>query len=488
MNRQAINNLRGKLGLNIDLFGSGSRSNISPYHLNNYFAPVSFQRYAFDVGMWFAALTQIERQLLPNRVELQRMYNACVANSTVYAILEARYELTLLRDYAMYQIIDGRKVYSRDLTQQLSSQQWLANYIRYVLEAKFFGYSLIQLGPVVNDTFPRLTITRREHIRPDGLPKSEAGTGAILTSMVYAYDGLHLQSRADGYEIAADDDPMIQLFNHYVTTPSDIGQSECGYGLLFPVSYNEIHLRHLVEWEADYIEMFGMPLRIGSTKKTGKDRAQFEQFLENMGSGGAILVEEATDKIEFVQQNNAGTGWKSYAQAKEWNEGVITQLLLGHTSGIKDLPGKLGGMQSNNVDGNNENLIIRAINNKQTLDGNFVTNFINNTSAPLFRQIGKTVGSKLIRGLFPPGYYFELTNDREEQEIKRRKNSVLSIYSESVKKMKDAGIEPDLAEASDFTGFNWNKTVVPKETTTTPDFNPTDKQTGNVKTKTEPNS
>jgi hypothetical protein len=447
----------------------------NPMNLNRYFAPTSFQRYAFDVGMWFDALSQIERQMIPQRVELQRMYNGTVANSTVYAALEARYELTLLRDYAMYQIIDGRKVYSRDLTQQLSSLQWLANYIRYVLEAKFYGYSLIQLGVIVDDNFPRLTTTRREHIRPDGINTTEGNTGAILTNMVYAIDGIHIQAGEQGYDKVENNDPLIQLFNHYVTTPSDIGQSDCGYGLLFPVSYNEIHLRHLVEWEADYIEMFGMPLRVGSTKKTGKDRAQFEQFLENMGSGGAILVEEATDKIEFVQQNNAGTGWKSYAQAKEWNEAAISQLLLGHSDAIKSLPGKLGGMQAANADGFNESLIQRGINNKQTLDGNFVTNFINNTSAPLFRQIGKTVRSKFIRGLFPPGYYFELTNDREEQELKRRKNATLSVYAESVKKMVDAGIKPDLAEASDFTGFAWTEAPITNAPLTTPNFNPIDK-------------
>lgn len=453
------------------MLNNSPKGKYNPMRPKAQFPKVQFQRYAFDIQMWFEALRQIEKQMLPHRVELQRMYNNCLANPAVRAIVDARIELTLLRDYAIYQLKDGIKVYSRDLTQQLSNQSWFADYIKYIVEAKLFGYSLISLGEIENDSFPRLTIVPREHIRPDGDKYGDYETGPILVNMVYGIDGVHLEAGTKGYAPVENSDERIALFNHYVTTPTDIGQSECGYGLLFPVSYNEIHLRHMIEWMADYIEQFGMPIKVASTQKMGRDREQFEQFLENMGSGGAIIVDESTDKIEFVQQQNSGTGWKSYSQAIDYNEGVIAQLLLGHTDAIKSLPGKLGGMQSSNSNGYNVNLIQRAINNKQTLDGNHTCNYINNVSAPLFRKLGKFTGSRLIKNLLPPGYYFELTNDMEEMEFRLRKNSTLELASKSLKALSDAGLRADAQEMSDFIGFKVEY-VDKQEEAGEPKFNP----------------
>jgi hypothetical protein len=448
---------------NYDLFGYNKNLRVNPTHLTGTFMPVRFERYATDIAMWKEAIEEAERVMLPHRVRMQRMYNDTTISPIVKPYLDARVDLTLLRDFAMYKMQGGKKVYSTDLAQQLEAQSWFSVYLGYLAESPAFGYNLIQLGELINDGFPNLTITPREHINPDGVNSYNNTKGAILTTYVYALDGIALQSGQDGFKKVDDNDPLIPLFNHYVTTPSENGYSACGMGWLYTVAAAEIHLRHSIEWQMDFTEIFGMPLRVGSTTKTGDEKTRFQNFLTNLGAGGAALIDPNTDKIEFIQQQQAGTAWKTYSTVNEYLEGIIAQNVLGHTDAIKSLPGKLGGMQAANKDGFNVSMVEQAIFNKQTIDGNFVKSFINNHTAQKIRTIGKMFGSRLLKDLFPPGYYFEQKNDREEQELMRRTNSQNLLASQWIEKMAKAGFDVDAGQISSHMGFNINKNQ-PKNT------------------------
>lgn len=416
----------------------------TPTNVSGYISRIQFTRLAHDIGMWREAVVEAENAYYPQRVRMQRMFIDTVENGFVKAAVERYKELTLLRDYEVYQMKGARKEVSEVLTQQLSAQAWVKYYIEYTIEALLFGYNNIELGDVVNDGFPNITFTRRENLRPDGVSLSDGrNSGPILTSLIYAVDGLRLEN----------DDPLIPLFNHWVPTKTNVGLSVCGYGLLYNIALYEIHLRHLVEWNMDYVEMFGMPTKVGKTLKQGAERKQFEQFLFSTGSNSAILLDKNLDEIEFVQQNNAGTGWKSYGDARNYMQGVISQLLLGHTDAMISLPGKLGGMQAANADGFNESLIEQAMNDKQTTTGNFVIDNMNAQFAPKMRLIGDMIGSKLLKNLIPEGYYFGLRNDKEEEERKRRTNSSTLIAAQWAKTAFDAGMAVDINQFNAHTGF-----------------------------------
>ena len=67
-------------------------------------------------------------------------------------------------------------------------------------------------------------------------------------------------------------------------TPSDTGQSDCGYGLLYKVALYEIFLRNTLGYNGDFVELYSQPYRIGKTTKTNEDeRALLEQALQKYG-------------------------------------------------------------------------------------------------------------------------------------------------------------------------------------------------------------
>jgi hypothetical protein len=397
---------------------------------------------------WRNAIREAELAFYPQRVKMMRMYIDTVENTIVKSLLDRLYELCLQRDISIYQIKNGVKIESQDLSQQLDEQRWFRDYRKYVIDAVLWGFSLIELGDIIDDSFPELTFTRRQNIRPDG-----NGEGAVLTSMIYGIDGLRVQS-----------DPLISMCNHWIGTPSNIGVSRCGYGLLYNIAYNEIHLRHIIEWNVDYIEMYGQPTRVGKTTKTGNARKKFESFLRNAGQDAYIVLDNQ-DTVEFVSDKGSGTAWKCYENLEKRLIGGLSKLVLGHEDAISATAGKLGGQQAANKDGFNESLIEQALNSKQVFYGNFECSKINEIFAPKMRILGKYVGSKKIANFIPEGYSYGLKNDREEEEVKRRTNAKRQVVSTYVKNMNDAGWDIDKNELSDWFGMKLTASVPERKLT-----------------------
>jgi hypothetical protein len=437
MNTRALSHIKSELN-NSRFSGTfGFRRNPTANSLHDLISPVQFERIVADIRSWRNSIREIESPTQPARVQAMRMFIDVWENPHVKAVIDRYKELTTLRDYEIFQMKGKKKVVSDDLTQQAEEQSWLNFYIDETVNALLFGYSLIELGDIVDDKFPNITTFPRENIRPD------SREGVVLTPMVHSMYGLNLS-----------DDPLIELCNHWIPTKSVRGANKCGSGLLYNISLAEIHLRHILEWNADYVEMYGQPIKVGKTRKTGEDRDEFEAFLANSASNAYVLLDKGTeDEITYEMAQNAGTAWKSYENFEQRLLSIIYKLVLGHEDAMKSTPGKLGGMQAANKDGFNVTMVEQAMNNKQIVAGNFVCNNINDIAAPKFRKLGKYVGSKIIGGLFPEGYKFGLKNDKEENDIKRRDNADKLVISTWAKNLNDAGYNVDVKELSERIGL-----------------------------------
>jgi hypothetical protein len=411
----------------------------TPTHIERYLAPVQFARLATDIGGWREAIHEMELPFYPMRAKAMRIFIDVVENPEVKPVLDRWDELTLLRKNSIYQNKSGKLIESRDLTQAINEQYWFEDYKKYALDAFKWGYTLISLGDLIDDGFPDIKFIKRENIRPDGIGDS----GPILTSLVYAIDGIRVK-----------EDQYVDMFNHWIPTPSNVGASKCGYGLLYNISLLEIHLRHILAWNADFVEGFSMPIKVGSTQKTGKERDEFEAFLASGASNQWILLDKGTgDDVKYEMAQNAGTAWKSYENLADRCKDVLSQLVLGHSDAIKTSKDKLGGNQKSNKDGDNLNLVQEAMNNKQIVAGNFLCRKINEIAAPRFRRIGMLTGSKIIKNLIPDGYVFGLKNDIEENDIKRKENQDRIQVSTWVKNINDAGFDVDAEQLSERLGI-----------------------------------
>lgn len=416
-------------------FSRSANGVVNANHLSRSIAPIQFERWAADIEDWRNAMREMEQAFYPFRTKSTRIYIDSWENVFVKAMIEKMQELVLQREPTIYQWkSDGlggkkKKVISQDLTQSLNSQFWLKDYRTYIQDAIPWGFRSIELGdlcPNEENIFPELTYTRPENIRID------TWRGALLTSVPYYIDGIEIQS----------DDDQIKMWNHYIPTKSNRGVSPCGYGMLYNISEYAIHLKHLLGWRMDFIENYGQPTRVGTTSKQGKARKAFENFLSNPTSNQYVLLDRgSTDEFRLEQSaaGGTGTGWKNHGDAAVFLKRELSQMGLGHEDAMMTTPGKVGANVTSNKDGFNESSLEQAINQKQDKYSDFEINKFNTISAPAFRKLSKFSGINWL-DFVPKGYCYGLTNDKEEQETKRRFNSDWKAKMECVQVGYNGGV------------------------------------------------
>lgn len=393
-------------------------------NLSYYISPVQFARIRNDIQLWRESITEAEQPWYPHRVKMQRIFQDTGLNEHVEACVKKRRGLTLQRKF---KVCNTNGVENKEL-KKLLQKKWFELFQTYSIDANFYGYSLISLGDVVNDNFPALSVVRRHNISPDR---------EHVTSITGALSGMSFT-----------EDPY-KTWHVWIPTPSELGVSNCGYGLFYKIAKTEIYLRNNTAFNADGIENFGQPIRKGSTTKTEEaERAEYARALRDMGSSPWILLDEGQDTLELVEAKGIGTAYKIYGDFEGRNEDKITKVILGHADAMKSTPGKLGGGQSE--DGNSP--VQDALNQVQSEDGTFMENIINNELFPRMRNIGFNIPIEL---------HFEYENNKEAEDTRGKEDDANQKTATVMKTVKDAGGEPDWDYFNKRTNMKVTKAAVP---------------------------
>jgi len=412
----------------------GTRANIDPKkNLAGMIAPVQLQRIRQDVMSWREAIGEAENAWYPHRVKMQRLYVDTVLNGHVGACIERRKDLTQLRKFELT-TPDGKvsedamlvfcDVVMKGGDKTLTPKKWLSDFISYGLDSIFYGYTLISLGDVEEDSFKKITPIKRWNVSPDRMN---------VTNFTYSIGGTPFQ------------DEPYRPWHIYADTPNDIGTSPCGFGLLYKVGIYEIFLRNLLGFNGDFLEMYAQPYRVGKTMKTTEaERAELEKALRDMGSAGYAII-DPTDEIEFLETALGGTGYKGYDNLEARCEKKISKLILGHADALDSTPGKLG---SNNGD---DNPVHEALEDKQTKDGAYIENLINKELIPRMVELGFNID---------PETKFSFKNDAEAAEIRMKEDESNLKTATLFKTIKDAGGSPDWEYFSKRTGIKTEKEAV----------------------------
>ncbi|MGI9117014.1 MAG: phage portal protein family protein [Gaiellales bacterium] len=380
------------------------RKKPTPTNLDTYIAPVQLQRFRQDVLTWRSAMSQAENSWYPHRVDMQRMYYDTILNGHVTACIEKRKNLTMLREWCVVDK-DGNE---NEQVNALFNSIWFNEFINYTLEAKFFGYSLVRIGDIINGEITECSSIRRHNVSPDR---------RNVTQYTYSISG-----------IPFDEEPYS--FNHiFVSTPSDVGVSPCGYGLLYKVGIYEIMMRNLMGYNGDYIELFGMPTRVAKTTKMQGDpeREQLENMMELMGSRGWAIL-DPTDELEFIQSSAVGSSNNPYENLEKRCMAFISKVLLGHADALDSTAGKLGATQGE------ESPTTQALEDIMSVDAKFVENVINAQLLPKLRGLGFKI---------PDGFKFKFMNNSEMLEAKQRTMNAQKQFAEILQTLKGAGYEVD---------------------------------------------
>ena len=391
-----------------------------PKNVSSYIAPVQFQRIRHDINLWREAIRETELAILPFRVRMQRMYVDTVLNPHVQALMLRRKELTLLREFY---IVDSKGNPIDELT-EFFNKKWFYDFQDLALDAIFYGYSLIQLGDIINNEVSEIGLVRRFNVSPDR---------RCVSVFEYAVTGIPF------------DDPEYSKWLVYVPTQSEIGISKCGYGLLYKIANYELYHRQVFQQNADYAEMFVHPFRLAKTNKTqaDEDRVRLEQMLQNMGAQPWGVVDKEDD-IEFVK-DSSGTGFGVYGDFAKRLEAMMSKVILGHADALDSTPGKLGSGQGD------ESPVWQALEDKKNVDAKFIQHVFNTLLIPKLQGLG-------IKGL--DGIKLQFRNNSEKLEGIAKEGLALKSFAEALVQLKQAGFSIDPKIIEEKTGLKVEATEV----------------------------
>jgi phage gp29-like protein len=351
------------------------------------------------------------------RYKMQELYQDTILDGHVQACINVRKNLTLKKQYA---IVSEKGETDEKLT-ALLNEKWFYLVQNSILDALYFGYSLINWTGVQDNKLTGLQTIRRDLIQPD-------------TNLLLPY-----QNASNGIDFVNSD---VKNWSLYTDTFDNLGYSKCGYGLLYSVTPYAIAIRNNLGYNSDFVEKFIMPFVVAkSFKMEGEERDILEQGIANMASNNSVLL-DPTDEIEFIESKNAGSGYNSFDNLENRCEKKISKIILGHADAIDSTSGKLGS--------NDE--VKDALESLEVSDNRFVEYQINDVFFDKLRAIGFNI---------PLGYKFQFVNTHEKTEKLESESTVNQLFANVVKTLNEAGHYIDDKIIFEKTGLKTQKVVQP---------------------------
>jgi phage gp29-like protein len=367
---------------------------------------------------WRNAIKQAEQDYMPFRVEMQRIYNDTVLNGHVFAAMEKRKNLSLLKDFWI-----GVDKEDENITKLFKNQDWFFQLCSHILDAKAYGYNLINWSAIEDSKLKEIVIYPRHLVSPDRRNYTEY---------------------ANMYTGKSFDDPELHEWTLYVDTPTENGQSPCGYGYLYRVAAYEIVLRNTLGDNNTYNELYGLPFVHAKTSAQGEDRETLKSDLDARG-GNTVLISDLTDEIEFLSGTSNGQGHLTFDNLEKRCEQKISKIILGHADAMDSTAGKLGNQ------GTEDDGVGKALSAIEAIDNAFLENIITEKLFPKLRSLGFPI---------PEGYVFKFKNDKEVEEAAQKKNESNKLVADTIKQLSDSGFEVDPMQIEELTGFKVKKKEV----------------------------
>lgn len=383
----------------------------------NYLAKVQFQRLRIDIQAWRDAVSEAEQAFYPHRVKMQRIYQDTILNGQVTAAMQKRKNLVLLKNFAFY---DKEGIENVEASKILNSQ-WFKQLVEYCLDAKWFGYSLISFGDVVDNALPKVDIIKRWHVSPDRLN---------LVSYIYSLSGINFMDESEK------DDNGVSYADWmlYIDTKNETGASPCGYGILYKLALYEIYIRNNMGYNATALELFGQPIRVGTTAKTDEyERAEFASALQNMGSNNWLL-KDSSDELEIIAGTTGAGKNQGFDNFEERMLKMINKIVFGHADSMEQVAGKLGA----------EDASAESIEATEKTDIAWIENLVNDVVIPKLLKIGINI---------PVGLRFGVANNKEKFESEEREIKLQKDYSEIASIMANAGLQMSAEYFEEKTGI-----------------------------------
>ena len=258
-----------------------------------------------DIGDWRNAILTAESVINPNRTDIIRIYKDVDLDGHITGIVGSIKNKIKSKPFM---IVDTNGEIDEDKT-KLFQKEWYFKFIDFIVEAPFWGFSLIQLGNIKDDGFPDIELIPREYVVPEfGLVKKDLfGSSANDNRSVFKYN----------------EPPLKDWFIF-------IGEKK-NLGLFNKASPHALAKKNLFAEMWEYGELFGMPIMKGHTNLNDPERRKnMEDMLKNIGSA-AWGVFDKDDTIDFIRAGG-GDATKTFIQPIKLSNEEISKAFAGEVA------------------------------------------------------------------------------------------------------------------------------------------------------------
>lgn len=254
-----------------------------------------------DISSWRRAWQRAIDICHPNRCELYDIYTDTMIDLHLSGAVEQRKNMVLKKAFRLVGK-DGKE--DRNIS-ELFEKEWFKDFMNLVLDSRYWGHSLIELGDKIGDKFASATLVPRKHVVPE--------YGVIIKDVN--------DNPSQGIKYRDTDLAMwcIEAGNLY------------DLGLLLKCAPQAISKRHMLSFWDGFGEIFGAPVRIAKT--TSRDQAQqdkIEDMLVKMGAMSWGVFPEGTE-VEFLETTR-GDAFNVYDKRinranSEMSKGILNQTM-----------------------------------------------------------------------------------------------------------------------------------------------------------------
>jgi len=260
-------------------------------------------RFNKQIDNWKLGINCFEDVHHPTTETIISVYNDVVIDAHLSAALDNRISKTSSKDF---KIVDEK---GEELDETAIFQaQWFRDFMRYSLESKFYGYSLVQFGDRVADGFKMVKLVPRQYVYPQ--------KQAVRTSPQNTVD------------LISFDKGQYKPWTIGVGRPDDIG-------LLMKASPLVIYKKTALGAWSEFTELFGSPFRFGKTDVRDEAlRDNMYDMLDNMGRN-AFGVFHTDDELEYIKDNQTDAH-HVFDELIERTNSELSKLILGSTMTMDD--------------------------------------------------------------------------------------------------------------------------------------------------------
>jgi phage gp29-like protein len=287
------------------------------------------------------ALQAAESVVNPSRYLLYKLYKSIELDTHLTSVVQSR---RLKAISSPFRVVKKSGKESPERTALLQAA-WFQELLEQFWDSTVYGYSLVQLNELdAEQKFRSLELVPRQNVRPS-------------VNLVVNNPG-----DVTGYDYSAD--PWLVGAGK----PQDLG-------LYMKAAKLILYKQHATAAWAQFVELFGMPLRLGKTDMSSPDMAQaMFKMLGEMGSGGYGVIDKA-DEVEFVETKSNGTS--PHLALISYIDAQISKLIWGQTM-----------MSDNGSSRSQSEVHERLTSDYVRLDQRNLTNYVNDNLFPKLIELG----------------------------------------------------------------------------------------------------